>query len=755
MSSNLIEGSIPPNINRCSKLWVLGLMDNKISGQIPAGLYHLSKLQILDLSHNSLSGSIPPSIGNLSSLTTLNLDTNSLSGLVPINLGNLRHLRLFELSLNNLTGTVPSSLYNLSSLDHFALAANHLWGEIPSDIDIKLPNLLFFNFCLNKFTGQVPKSLHNLTKIETLRISHNFLHGPLPQGIEKLHHIEMYNLGFNRIGIIPESIGNLSNTLTKIYIGGNRIYGSMPSSILFLRNLNLLNLSHNFISGEIPTEIDQMKELLVLSLAGNRISGKIPDSPGNLSKLNKLELFGNELVGRIPTSFGDYQNLNLMDLAYNRLNDSIPQEIFNLSNLNSLLNLSKNFLSGPLPQEVGLLEKLAIIDISDNQLSGSIPDSIGNCKSLENLLLSRNFLSGHIPNTLREIRRLNTLGFSSNQLSGLIPSDLQQLQVLQFLNLSYNDHEGEVPTDGVFSNRSSVHLEGNPKLCFPSACKKGQNHGKGSSVAQIMIPIAGSIAFCLLGILFSVFFYKRRRSKASTSESQVIPIKGQHQMVSYDELRVATEHFDPENLIGSGSFGSVYKGILKQGIVVGIKVIDHGTHGALKSFYAECEALVYEYIENGNLGDWIHGRRHESGEGLNVMERLNVAIDIACAMDYLHHDCQPPVVHCDLKPRNVLLENGMNAKVGDFGLERLMLEKANEGKSTTATYGLKGSLGYIPPGCAIDSPQLRISMRDALHALKDIRDTLTRYALSTSDEIFQASRSTTVTPTADSPAESI
>ncbi|KAE8704145.1 hypothetical protein F3Y22_tig00110458pilonHSYRG00051 [Hibiscus syriacus] len=79
------------------------------------------------------------------------------------------------------------------------------------------------------------------------------------------------------------------------------------------------------------------------------------------------------------------------------------------------------------------------------------------------------------------------------------------------------------------------------------------------------------------------------------------------------------------------------------------------------------------------------------------MERLNVAIDVASAIDYLHHDCAVAVVHCDLKPSNILLDQDMTAKVGDFGLARMLMEKSSDQPSISSTNALKGSIGYIPP----------------------------------------------------------
>jgi serine/threonine protein kinase len=110
-------------------------------------------------------------------------------------------------------------------------------------------------------------------------------------------------------------------------------------------------------------------------------------------------------------------------------------------------------------------------------------------------------------------------------------------------------------------------------------------------------------------------------------------------------------------------------------------------------------ALVYEYLSNGSLEDWIKGKRtNADGDGLSIVERLNVAIDVACGLDYLHNDCEVPVAHCDLKPSNILLDKDMTAKVGDFGLAKLLIEGTATQHSLSSTNVLNGSIGYIPPG---------------------------------------------------------
>ncbi|KAL3505091.1 hypothetical protein ACH5RR_034932 [Cinchona calisaya] len=752
-SSNSLTGVIPTSISQCKELRILDLMQNQISGKIPEEISQLKELQVLNLARNRLFGPIPSSLVNISSLTNLNLGTNSLSGKISFDLSRLRNLKYLDLTINNFTGTVPPSIYNISSLVYLALASNNFRGELPSNIGVTLPNLLGFNFCFNKFTGAIPGSLHNLTRIRIIRMAHNLLSGSVPPGLANLPDLEMYNIGFNKIvsstgsngfsflesltnstrlnflaidsnlfeGEIPESIGKLSKVLKRIYMGGNRIYGSIPSSIGQLRGLELLDMSYGSISGEIPLEIGKLEELRVLVLAGNHLSGKIPNSLGNLQKLNKIDLSKNQLLGSIPAVFENFQDLLSMDLSNNKLNGSIPPEILHLSSLSTFLNLSKNYLSGSLPEEVGFLKSVITIDISDNQLSGEIPKSIGNCKSLQHLLLAKNLLSGQIPDTFEATRGLESLDLSSNQLSGAVPFVLRNLQALQFLNLSFNNLEGEVPSGGVFADPTKVYLEGNKNLCLQLTCKNRPADRRRLILVCIIVS-ATLLAVCFTVALICHF----KKGKLAEVESISEPFRQQHRMISYDELRLATNNFNRGNLLGIGSFGSVYKGQLSKGSDVAVKVFNTETRGYWKSFLAECAALrqvrhrnliklittcssidfrsseflalVYEFMSNGSLEDWITGKRRTSnGKGLNLLHRLNVAIDVAYAINYLHHECEASVVHCDLKPSNVLLDSDMTAKVGDFGLARLLINNNGNQTSITSTHTLKGSIGYIPP----------------------------------------------------------
>lgn len=214
-------------------------------------------------------------------------------------------------------------------------------------------------------------------------------------------------------------------------------------------------------------------------------------------------------------------------------------------------------------------------------------------------------------------------------------------------------------------------------------------------------------------------------------------LKAPYFVVSYNDLLKATNGFSPNNLIGVGGYGSVYKGILSQDeSVVAVKVFNLQHRGASKSFLVECEtlksirhrnlvrilsacsgvdfqgndfmALVFDFMVNGNLEKWLHPvdnlNQEEEQRYLNIMQRLNIAIDVASALDYLHNGSHIPIAHCDLKPSNVLLDANMTAHVGDFGLAKYMVGTSFQNKSTeSGSISIRGTIGYAPPEYAMGS----------------------------------------------------
>ncbi|GJU82163.1 kinase-like domain-containing protein, partial [Tanacetum coccineum] len=353
-------------------------------------------------------------------------------------------------------------------------------------------------------------------------------------------------------------------------------------------------------------------------------------------------------------------------------------------------------------------------------LSGSIPLDIKDLKMLSYLDLSYNNLSGTIPSSLG----LEALDISQNNLSGKIPQFLDKWNSLVFLNLSFNDFEGEVPVVGVFANASLFSVLGNNRLCggvvtleLPK-CKEKARHKRRFPFFILVTVIAPTLLLLIVLCCVYLLFKKKRKSHPSQSLGNE---NERFLKVSYNQLFKATDGFSKTNLIGEGGFSSVYKGILDSNDdkFVAIKVLHLQTRGANKSFLAECEAwrnirhrnllkiitscssvdfqrndfkaLVYEFMPNGSVHDWLHSSTNSSK--LNILQRINILRDVAAALDYLHIRCQTTIVHGDLKPSNILLDNDMVAHVGDFGLARLLGTNLNANSST----GVRGTIGYAPP----------------------------------------------------------
>ncbi|KAL0003302.1 hypothetical protein SO802_017083 [Lithocarpus litseifolius] len=757
LNNNTVEGKIPSSLSNCSNLKFLNLVVNKLKGKIPTEVGSLTKLKLLQLGGNNLVGGIPPSLGNLSSLTEFGVAYNNLVGNIPNAIGQLNGLVFFTISVNNLSGTVPPSLYNVSSLKTFSIGGNQLDGTLPANIGLNLPNLQNFLFGENEFSGPIPTSLGNATQLQKIDLGKNKFLGSIPTNLGNLPNLIVLALRRNYLGkslhiftsltncsrlhildlssnqfdgVLPNPISNFSSQLNELYLGINEISGTIPGSLTNLFNLILLGLNDNHFTGIIPTTFGKFEKMQILALTGNRLSGEIPASLGNLTQLFKFDLHDNRFEGTIPPSLVNCQSLQILYISQNNLNGSIPQQLIGTSSPLLDINLSHNSFTGKLPFEVGNLKSIYKLDISYNNLSGEIPISIGNCFVLEHLELQGNSFHGTIPSSMASLKGLRHLDVSQNNLSGPIPEGLEKLLFLENLNLSFNNFEGEVPMEGVFKNISVVSLIGNTKLCggipklhLPKCPVNVMKPRKSIGFKLAIVIISIVQIFLIFSSILLVWMKKSKKKSPST-----VPTMDLLPNVSYKELYQATSGFSPSNLIGSGGFGSVYKGLLHlEERPIAVKVLNLQQKGASKSFMVECnvlrnirhrnlvkiltccssmdysgnqfKALVFEFMTNGSLDFWLHqGLDNENqSRNLSLLQRLNVAIDVASAIDYLHNHSLQPIIHGDLKPSNVLLDNDMVAHVSDFGLARLLPITNDSSGKQTSTIGIKGSIGYIAP----------------------------------------------------------
>lgn len=753
LSSNRFFGQFPL-LNHLKQLDTLNTSFNSLEGTIPDALTNCSNLRKIDLSRNLLHGAIPPKIDSLTNLEYLNLGSNNLTGIIPATVRNLTQLNYVRLNDNKFEGRIPDGLWQLPNLSYLVLGGNMLSGEIPHALNLSrlntlglelnmlgnvlpsnfgdaLPNLQVLYLDVNKFEGHIPTSLGNASELLEVDFSFNNFTGQIPTSFGKLSSLFFLNLEQNQLeardnqgweflfelrncrslktlslyennlqGSIPHSISNISVTLQYLLLGGNNLSGIVPPSIGNFSNLINLGLDSNSFSGEIGEWVGKLKNLQGLWLLENKFIGPIPPSIGNLSLLTRLSLQKNKFEGLVPPSIGHLSQLEVLNLGYNNLQGSIPVE-------------------------VGNLEQLIELHLSSNKLTGEIPDALGQCLNLAHIQMDQNFLTGNIPVTLGKIKGLNGINLSHNNLSGTIPRALNDLPLLTMLDLSYNDLQGEIPRNGVFENATAVSLDGNRGLCggamnlhMPSCPAVSQRIERRYSLIKILIPIFGFMSLVLL------FYFLLLRKKTSRRTHVPLPLIGENfPKVSYKDLAQATRNFSASNLIGRGSYGSVYRGKLEESQTdVAVKVFDLEMRGAERSFMSECEALrgiqhrnllriitcltvdregnafnalVYKFMPNGSLDRWLHHKGDtNSPKHLGLTQRISIAVNIADALDYLHHDCGRPTIHCDLKPSNILLDDDMTALLGDFGIARFY---ADSWLASTGSIGVKGTIGYIAP----------------------------------------------------------
>ncbi|KAG2693314.1 hypothetical protein I3760_08G090200 [Carya illinoinensis] len=260
------------------------------------------------------------------------------------------------------------------------------------------------------------------------------------------------------------------------------------------------------------------------------------------------------------------------------------------------------------------------------------------------------------------------------------------------------------------------------------------NSGRHSNLVVILGIGACVLFIAVISVLvLCLCTFRHGKAKASPVETEkprtvsVVPAVGSlphptsTRVLAYEELKEATNNFEPASILGEGGFGRVFKGVLSDGTAVAIKRLTSGGQQGDKEFLVEVEMLsrlhhrnlvklvgyyssrdssqhllCYELIPNGSLEAWLHGPLGVNCP-LDWDTRMKIALDAARGLAYLHEDSQPCVIHRDFKASNILLENNFHAKVADFGLAK----QAPEGRANYLSTRVMGTFGYVAPEYAM------------------------------------------------------
>ncbi|CAN8326643.1 unnamed protein product [Cochlearia groenlandica] len=395
-------------------------------------------------------------------------------------------------------------------------------------------------------------------------------------------------------------------------------------------------------------------------------------------------------------------------------------------NLVTGLGAPSQSLSGSISESIGNLTNLRQVSLQNNKISGKIPPEMGFLPKLQTLDLSNNRISGEIPVTIDQLSSLQYLRLNNNSLSGPFPASLSQIPHLSFLDLSYNNLSGYVPK----FLAKTFNVAGNPLICRsnpPEICVGSINSsplsvslssasgGKSSKLAIALGVSLGFVGLLIFALGFFCWYRKKQRRlpilSLNDKPEEGLQGLGNLRSFTFRELHVATDGFSSKTILGAGGFGNVYRGKLGDGTMVAVKrlkdvngtsgdsqfrteleMISLAVHKNLLRLIGYCATsserlLVYPYMINGSVA-----LKLKSKPALDWNMRKRIAIGAARGLLYLHEQCDPKILHRDVKAANILLDECFEAVVGDFGLAKLLNHEDSH-----VTTAVRGTVGHIAP----------------------------------------------------------
>ncbi|KQK06249.1 probably inactive leucine-rich repeat receptor-like protein kinase At5g48380 [Brachypodium distachyon] len=384
------------------------------------------------------------------------------------------------------------------------------------------------------------------------------------------------------------------------------------------------------------------------------------------------------------------------------LQGSFPQGLQNCSSMTGL-DLSSNNFTGPIPLDISReIPYLTLLDLSYNSFSGSIPQNISNMTYLNLLNLQHNQFSGTIPPQFDLLSRLATFNVADNRLSGFIPSSLRKFPASNFA--------------------------GNQGLCGDplDECQASSKSKNNSAIVGAIVGVVVVIIIVVIVVFFCLRKLPAKKAKGEDENKWAKSIKGTKAIkvsmfenpvskIKLSDLMKATDQFSKENIIGTGRTGTMYRAVLPDGSFLAVKRLQDSQHSE-SQFTSEMKTLgqvrhrnlvpllgfciakrekllVYKHTPKGSLYDQLH----KEGEDCKMdwPLRLRIGIGAAKGLAYLHHTCNPRILHRNISSKCVILDEDYEPKISDFGLARLM--NPLDTHLSTFVNGEFGDIGYVAP----------------------------------------------------------
>lgn len=497
---------------------------NEMTGTIPIEIFDITTLHRLDLSFNFFTGSLPNTIANLQELRRLRLYGNELKSTIPTEIGLLSRLVILDIGENDFSGQLPTEMNNLVKLNELVLHQTNrdgpgLEGSLP-DFS-KLMFLTTLALDSNEFTGQIPDTflsgVLDSGRLMKISLSWNNLVGTLPASLDRFRVMNIDLVGNQITGIAPELCDNEDwmDGMVKEFgcdaimcpIGKYNADGLVWNSEDPCRDCVSADVYGSvhciaLAQPKVTTERDTLESLFYatggrtwtqptnwtvpwipicswegitcvsdfadadlgveeIDLENFGLGGEIPSEIFDLPSLRRLNLRGNE----IDFSFDSIENATLLEtLILSETGLSSLDGIESALNL-KLLDISRNSLTGRLPEELFSLTELQILNLAHNSYSGDFPDSVYNLIKLEELNCFNNKFQGQLPTLLKTLTNLRILNFGQNRFEGPFPPIVLRMFDLEIIDFSAQASEdgisGALPDFSNFMNLKNLKLDYN------------------------------------------------------------------------------------------------------------------------------------------------------------------------------------------------------------------------------------------------------------------------------------------------------